>query len=482
MIARILLALERQNQRRQLKKLLSRQDVLVEVAQSRTNLWERIGRETCDMVVVGGGLFPKDVEKVLGQRRNPLEAPALVALLDREDPEDQNRLTAAGCDAVLYAGQPPAELADALASILEKHLELSRKAISLKRVRQQPRLKDFVSNSVMMKEFLDLVQRVVDSKTSLLILGETGVGKERLARAIHHDSGQSGAFVAVNCGALPESLLESELFGHEEGAFTGATRARRGCFELAHRGTIFLDEIGEMPHHLQVRLLRVLQDHEVQRVGGEWPIQVDTRVMAATSRDLDDMVKQGVFRNDLLYRLGVVTLKVPPLRERREDIPELAQSYVGHFAVETGREVGGIGEEAMQALGRYDWPGNVRELINVIERAILLCKGSSIGMEDLPHSVRLAVDPASLPAVIDAQEIRDAVFPQSWFEQPLREAREHLVIQFEKAYLSSLLKDASGRIDETARRAGITTRALFDKMHRYGLKKEDFKSRSRKKE
>jgi two-component system response regulator AtoC len=478
-IARILLALERQNQRRQLKKLLSRPDVLVEFPQSRANLWERIGRETCDMVVVGGGLFPRDVDKVLDQPKNPLEAPALVALLDQDDPEVRNRLTAAGCDAVLYAGLPPAELAEALVSVLEKHLELSRKAISLKRVRQQPRLKDFVSNSVIMKEFLDLVQRVVDSKTSLLILGETGVGKERLARAIHRDSGQSGAFVAVNCGALPESRLCSELLGHEGGAFTGATRARRGCFELAHRGTIFLDEIGEMPHHLQVRLLRVLQDHEVQRVGGEWPIQVDTRVMAATSRDLDDMVRQGVFRNDLLYRLGVVTLKVPPLRERREDIPDLAKSYVDHFAVETGREVKGISEEAMQALGRYDWPGNVRELINVIERAILLCKGASIGVEDLPHTVRLAVDPASLPAVIDTQEIREAVFPQSWFEQPLREAREHLVVQFEKAYLSSRLKDASGRIDETARRAGITTRALFDKMQRYGLKKEDFKSRGK---
>jgi DNA-binding NtrC family response regulator len=206
---------------------------------------------------------------------------------------------------------------------------------------------------------------------------------------------------------------------------------------------------------------------------------VDTRVVAATSRDLDEMVKQGGFRRDLLYRLSVVTLKVPPLRERREDIPELAESYVGHFAVETGREVKGIGEEAMQALMRYDWPGNVRELINVIERAILLCKATSIEVEDLPHTVRLAVDPASLPAVIDTDEIKEAVFPRAWFEQPLREAREYLVVQFEKAYLCSLLKDSSGRIDETARRAGITTRALFDKMQRYALKKEDFKPRTK---
>jgi len=479
MIARILLALERQNQRRRLKKLLSRPDVLVESLQSRADLWGRIGRETCDMVIVGQGLFPDNVEKVIGERQGLLEAPALVALLEDDDAETRNRLTKAGCDAVLYTGLPTGELVDALQAILEKHLELSRSSMSFKRLRQQPRLDDFVSNSVIMKEFMDLVHRVVDSKTSLLILGETGVGKERLARAIHHGSGRVGSFVAVNCGALPESLLESELFGHEEGAFTGATRARRGCFELAHRGTIFLDEIGEMPHHLQVRLLRVLQDHEVQRVGGEWPIQVDTRVMAATSRDLEEMVRQVSFRDDLLYRLSVVTLKVPPLRERREDIPDLVDSYVEHFAVETGREVKGVTEEAMQALLRYDWPGNVRELINVVERAILLCRGSSIDVEDLPHTVRLAVDPASLPAAVETRDMDNAVFPKAWFQQPLREAREMLVAQFEKSYLSSLLRDTSGRIDETARRAGITTRALFDKMQRYDLKKEDFKNQNK---
>ena len=478
MIARVLIALEKKKTRQQLKKLLSQPDVIVEFPSSRADLWGRIGQQNCDLVVVGRSLIPEPTGNSLTRYQDQLDAPALVVLVDNCDAEERNRLTAEGCDAVLSAQLPPAELAETLANILEWQMELSRKTMPLKRAAQQPRLNDFVSNSVIMKEFMDLVQRVVDSRSSLLILGETGVGKERLARAIHRDSGRSGAFVAVNCGALPENLLESELFGHEEGAFTGATRARRGCFELAHRGTIFLDEIGEMPHHLQVRLLRVLQDHEVQRVGGEWPLQVDTRVMAATSRDLDKMVEQGEFRKDLLYRLSVVTLKVPPLRERREDIPELARSYVEHFAAETGREVEGIEKEAMQALMRYDWPGNVRELINVIERAILLCKSTSIGVRDLPHTVRLSVDPVSLPATIDIRKIKEAVFPQSWFEHPLREAREHLVVQFEKAFLSNLLKQTSGRINETARRAGITTRALFDKMQRYGLKKEDYKKSS----
>ncbi len=480
MIARILLALNRQNSRRNLKRLLAKPDVIVDFPQKRLNLWEHIGRETCDLVVVERSLIPEPIEESLSKYKSLLNAPSLVVLTNKNDPDERVNLTAAGCDAILNAGLPPAELADTISAIMERHLELSRKALSMRSVRQPPRLDDFVSESPIMKEFMDLVQRVAASKTSLLITGETGVGKERLARAIYNGNNRSGAFVAVNCGALPESLLESELFGHEQGAFTGATRARRGCFELAHRGTIFLDEIGEMPHHLQVRLLRVLQDHEIQRVGGEWPFQVDVRVMAATSRDLHEMARQGEFRSDLLYRLGVVTLKVPPLRERREDIPALAKSYVSHFAADTGREAEGIGDEVLRALMRYDWPGNVRELINVIERAILLCKTSHIELDDLPHSFRMNTVSENLPENSDMRDLGSLALPQAWFEQPLRKARSLLVVQFEKAYISSRLRETTGRIGETAKRAQITTRALYDKMQRYGLKKEDFKNTNHK--
>lgn len=480
-IARILIALDRQNTRRNLKKLLSRPDVIVDFPKSRANLWQRIGRETCDLVVVERSLIPEPTKESLGRYKSLLNAPSLVVLVEKDDPDDRMNLTTDGCDAILNVGLPPAELAEAISAIMERHLELSRKAFSMRSVRQPPRLDDFVSESPIMKEFMDLVQLVAGSKTSLLITGETGVGKERLARAIHNDNDRPGAFVAVNCGALPESLLESELFGHELGAFTGATRARRGCFELAHRGTIFLDEIGEMPQHLQVRLLRVLQDHEIQRVGGEWPFHVDVRVMAATSRDLNEMARQREFRSDLLYRLGVVNLKVPPLRERSEDIPALARSYVSHFAAETGREVDGISDEVLRALMRYDWPGNVRELINVIERAILLCKASRIELTDLPHSFHLNSVPANIPEYINIQDIEGLLLPQAWFEHPLREARGLLVTQFEKAYISSLLRETAGRMDATAQRAQITTRALFDKMQRYGLRKEDFKHNGNRK-
>jgi DNA-binding NtrC family response regulator len=327
-----------------------------------------------------------------------------------------------------------------------------------------------------MADFMKLVQRVVGSGTSLLILGETGVGKERLARAIHRASGREGAFVAVNCGALPESLLESELFGHEEGAFTGASRTRRGCFELAHRGTIFLDEIAEMPSHLQVRLLRVLQEREVQRVGAEWPLKVDVRVMAATSQELEQQVRAGRFRSDLLYRLGVVSLEVPPLRWRREDIPELVQSYINHFAAELGRDVQSIEPAALEALQRHDWPGNVRELINAIERATLLCDGPRIAPADLPQAVLAAADTVACGPPEAGGAPAALALPPAWHEQPLKAVREVLIERLERMYLIAQLEATGGRIDETARRAGITPRALFDKMQRYRLRKEDFRA------
>jgi transcriptional regulator with PAS, ATPase and Fis domain len=216
------------------------------------------------------------------------------------------------------------------------------------------------------------------------------VGKERLARAIHAESRRSkGPFVAVNCAALSESLLESEPFGHEEGAFTGATRSHRGCFEIAHKGVIFLDEIGELPNHLQVKLLRALQDREITRVGSEQSFQVDVRMMAATNRDPREEVKTKRLREDLYYRLNVVTLTIPPLRQRSEDIPDIVASYLPWLRPRVGRDVTSIAPEALEALAHYSWPGNVRELINVIERAMLLCEGEQIRLADLPDTIRL---------------------------------------------------------------------------------------------
>jgi transcriptional regulator with PAS, ATPase and Fis domain len=302
-------------------------------------------------------------------------------------------------------------------------------------------------------------------------LGETGVGKEHLAKIIHYEGSPraQGPFVAVNCGALPENLLESELFGHEKGAFTGAIRSRRGAFEMAHGGTIFLDEIGELPPHMQVKLLRVLQEYEVSPVGSEKSMWVDVRVIAATNRDIEQSIEEGTFRQDLYYRLSVFTLSVPPLRERQEDISHLAKRYLADLAGKLNKEVNGITEDALQALMQYTWPGNVRELINVIERAVILCQGDTITSRDLPENICAPTPDRGLP------ESLARIITSEWQNKTLPQIRENLLEMVERSYFQLVLTETRGRVGAAAERAGIHPRGFFNKMRKYGLRKEDFK-------
>jgi two-component system response regulator HydG len=236
---------------------------------------------------------------------------------------------------------------------------------------------------------LHQVMQIAPLRSTVLITGESGVGKELIAEAIHTGSPRRDKpLVKVNCGALPEGLIESELFGHEKGAFTGAHQQRKGRFELADTGTIFLDEVSEMPLNTQVKLLRVLQEGEFERVGGTKTLKVDVRIVAATNQNLEEMVAAGTFRKDLFYRLNVIHLQIPPLRGRREDIPLLAQYFLDRFCLANNRPPMGFTPEAMQALKQYLWPGNIRELENVVERAAALCSGASIGVDDLPEELR----------------------------------------------------------------------------------------------
>ena len=298
-----------------------------------------------------------------------------------------------------------------------------------------------------MQEVLSLILRVAPSDATVLIRGESGTGKELIAKAIHWASPRAGGpLVAVSCAALPENLLESELFGHEKGAFTGASALRRGRFELAHGGSLFLDEIGDVPLHLQAKLLRVLQEREIERVGSSRPIPVDVRLLAATHRDLEGMVRRGEFRDDLYYRINVVTIAVPPLRERREDIPPLLDHFLAKFARANGRTIRGLTREARDALLRYDYPGNVRELENLIERAVVLTRDEVIGAGDLPLSLtegeKETGDGASLTAAVEGLERR-------------------------------LIRDALARADGVQTRAaellGISERVLRYKLKKYGL-------------
>jgi DNA-binding NtrC family response regulator len=399
-----------------------------------------------------------------------LPEPPAVVVLSSEDlpPNERAELISAGALAVLWLGLEDDVLGSALVSLAKRE--------GTPRGGRRSKLDDFACSSPSMQRFLRLARRVVKGDTALLILGETGVGKERLARSIHSESSRaSGPFVTVNCGALPESLLESELFGHEEGAFTGAVRARRGYFELAHRGTIFLDEIGEMPIHLQVKLLRVLEDRSIRRVGSEKPIEVDVRIMAATNRDLKREMEEHRFRADLYYRLAVVTLTVPPLRERREDIQELASAFLDRTRRQLGRPVTRFHPDAMEALLRHDWPGNVRELINAIERAVLLAPGDEIHVSDFRSGESFAAGaeraPASPPPA-DHPRFGD------YFDRPLAEARDRLSSAFEKDYLEHMLTLCRGKVGDAARRSGVNERTLYTMMRRHGLRKEDFRRSS----
>ncbi|HYO97359.1 MAG TPA: sigma-54 dependent transcriptional regulator [Polyangiaceae bacterium] len=264
-------------------------------------------------------------------------------------------------------------------------------------IRKEHRFEEILAKSPRMQEIFRTIAKIADYKTTVLVTGESGVGKELVARAIHQRSSRRGnPFVAVNCGAIPENLLESELFGHKKGAFTDAVHDRRGLFEEAHEGTLFLDEIGELPLGLQVKLLRVLEDEKIRRVGDTRDLQVDVRIIAATHRDLAAETKAGRFREDLFYRLNVLYIHSPPLRERREDIPLLIDHFVARNNVRLGTAIRGLDTESRRLLYEYAWPGNVRELENTIERAMVLTEGEQISATDLPERIREARDPVQL--------------------------------------------------------------------------------------
>lgn len=266
--------------------------------------------------------------------------------------------------------------------LLRKQEELTRE---LSRLKEQNRFAKLIGKSAPMRRVMEIISHVATTKTSVLITGESGVGKELVAQAIHALSARSSKeMISIHCAALSESLLESELFGHEEGAFTGAVSRRKGRFELADGGTLFLDEIGEINQSIQIKILRVLQERSFERVGGEKTVHTDVRLIAATNRNLSEEIRKGTFREDLYYRLNVVNIHVPPLRERQEDIPLLAVSFLREIASENHKKIDGFDKKALSALYRYEWPGNVRELRNAIESAVVFCKGPLISLYDLP--------------------------------------------------------------------------------------------------
>ena len=328
----------------------------------------------------------------------------------------------------------------------EKKLEDSRKVL-VRLASDVDEPLGIVAKSTQMQRIVELARRVAKVDATLLITGESGVGKERIARLVHEESTRAaGPFIAVNCGAITESLFESELFGHKRGAFTDAESDRQGLFEAANHGTLLLDEIGEISSGMQIKLLRVLQEREIRRVGESKSRPVDVRVLASTNRDLAHAVAAGGFRQDLYYRLKVVELPVPPLRDRRDDILPLARVFLAEAAIRMGRKLEGLAPSSVDQLLRYDWPGNVRELENAMERAVALAKGTRVELEDLPEDIRRA-----FPKPVISDEI----------VQPLRE--------IEKDYILAVLKLNDGNQTRTSKQLGIGSATLYRKIKKYGL-------------
>lgn len=329
------------------------------------------------------------------------------------------------------------------------------------------RLDKLLTNSPKMMQLYKLIGKVAQTNATVLITGESGTGKEVVANTIHYNSNRrTGPFIKINCGALPEGLLESELFGHEKGAFTGAVHRKLGRFELAKQGTIFLDEIGEISQRLQVKLLRVLQEHEFERVGGTETIKADFRVIAATNRDLKSMVEKGEFREDLYYRLNVVPLNVPPLRERKEDIILLSNYFLQKFSNENDKEIAGFDENTIMLLDNYSWPGNVRELSNIIERAVIMSTGTIIFPEDISLSELEITKSPSL-------DIISSNLSKSIEEYLLQMEKsitlKELIKQIEKSAIGLKLQKNGGNRMKTAKELGISRRALLYKIQEYGI-------------
>lgn len=316
---------------------------------------------------------------------------------------------------------------------------------------------DFIGRSTGMQQLYELIRQVAPARSSVMIVGETGTGKELVAHAIHRASAREGLFVPINCAAIPAELLESELFGHQKGAFTGALRDRAGKFELANGGTIFLDEITEMPMPLQAKLLRVLQEGTVERLGAQRAVKVDLRIVTATNRDPQQAVDEGLLRQDLYFRLNVVRVDVPPLKARREDIPLLAEHFLQKYSAELGRAVPRLSDEVLARLHAYAWPGNVRELENIMERAAVLCRGKIIEPQHLPQDIGYAT-----VAAVKAEEAGGTMEFESL------DLDEH-VAALEKRLIADALQRSEDNKSAASRLLGISERTLWYKIKKYGL-------------
>jgi two-component system response regulator AtoC len=452
MAERVLIVDDEPNLREMLEAILRREGYAVEGVGSAEEALRALGERPADVVITDLRMPGMNGVELVAALHQGGSTATIIAMTAYGGTETAVEVMKAG--AYDYISKPfkPSEILLTLRKAQERE-RLRRENLSLRRQLRRDALSGIVFRSAEMEEVLRTIEKVAPHKSTVLVTGESGTGKELVARAIHRASPRShGSFVAVNCGAIPPTLLESELFGHVKGAFTDAVRAKRGLFEEADGGTLFLDEIGELPHGLQVKLLRVLQEEQIRRVGETRETPVDVRIVAATARDLAEEVKVGRFREDLYYRLNVMQIHLPPLRERREDIPLLAEHFLYQANERLGTAVASIEPEALEALCAWRWPGNVRELENTLERALVLAGGDRLGLEDLPERIRMGgEEPAAEPPPAGDLSLKRAVR------------------QLEEEFIRRALERTGGNRTRAAEILEISPRALLYKLKEYGI-------------
>jgi two-component system response regulator AtoC len=445
----------------QLSQLLAQPDRQITIARDGTAALEWLVENPCSLVLTDlclPGISGLDLIRVIRERELPLTIIVMTGYATVESAVEAMKL---GAYDLIQKPIDSLRLDVVVSQALEDRKLIDEVADLRRRLQKKHAYHNLLGRSPAMKTVFERVARVASSSCNVLITGETGTGKELVAHAIHSsDFGRGGMLVAVNCAALPEPLLESELFGHERGSFTGADRQKKGRFELAHGGTLFLDEIGEMPLGMQAKLLRVLQDGRFERVGGTEAIQTDCRVISATNINLAEAVAAGRFREDLFYRLNVFSIEMPPLRQRLDDIPLLVHHFLEKL-VERNLASKTVSRLAMSRLSSYDWPGNVRELEHVIEQATVTTPGPVIEPENLPPQI---VASHQEPFSLEFDHLR-----------PLTELTAEFTTRIERAYLERVLEKYKGRIEHCASHCGLSRRSISEKLRRYQIDKRVYK-------